>query len=639
MRKKLFSLLVLLPLALSLLSVLNVNVSQGFTVGDPRVEVFPWTVVDPGKTIGSTFEWTIRHNYAGSDIWGYEFSLTYNPGVLEVLNVTNGGVITNASIGTDRARFLSGTPDNEAGKLSTTTAYFYFAASEAPNVTSGAGILATVGFNVTGIGDSDVILGLDTKLIGANVSDTYDIINYYTPKVGHLVDGYFANTDPEHDVAVTSVLCSKHSATAGEILTVTARAENFGNVTEEFDVTAYYGTVPIETKTTTLTKSGTAGDYEDLTFTWDTSSARGNLTVSAEASAVGTTVDDEPLDNNMKTDPTNVIVSTLTIAVDPDEIIDTTMAEGDQFDVNITITDALDIYTAIFNLTWSAASLECLSVTKGDFLEGGSYSTVLTVNYGFTFCNLTDQLMEHATINYSRTGADPGVSGSGLLATVTFNVTAKGGSLIELNPSSPGGWWTEHWYALPKLVEGFFANDYDVAVWGYYGYLYNMSDPEVYPTWSDPLAFKVTLRNNAWVYTSFNYSIFANETLIETMNRTLPGKPGSTALTFTSYWNFYQAPIGLCTITANLTDFDPGDLNSANDQLNYLVITVRIPGDTEGNGFVDSYDFYIFSGKYGMTKAHPQFDIYCDIDADGDVDSFDFYLFSGKYGQSANGAY
>jgi hypothetical protein len=57
-------------------------------------------------------------------------------------------------------------------------------------------------------------------------------------------------------------------------------------------------------------------------------------------------------------------------------------------------------------------------------------------------------------------------------------------------------------------------------------------------------------------------------------------------------------------------------------------------GDMDGDGDVDSFDFYIFSGAYGTSVGDPVYNPEADLDGDGDVDSYDFYIFSGNYGKS-----
>jgi len=58
-----------------------------------------------------------------------------------------------------------------------------------------------------------------------------------------------------------------------------------------------------------------------------------------------------------------------------------------------------------------------------------------------------------------------------------------------------------------------------------------------------------------------------------------------------------------------------------------------IPGDIDGDGDVDRYDFGIFAGAYGSSAGDPNYDGRCDFDSDGDVDRYDFGIFAGNYGR------
>ena len=52
--------------------------------------------------------------------------------------------------------------------------------------------------------------------------------------------------------------------------------------------------------------------------------------------------------------------------------------------------------------------------------------------------------------------------------------------------------------------------------------------------------------------------------------------------------------------------------------------------DIDGDGAVDSDDFYLFARAYGTSPpSNPD----CDIDLDGNVDSDDLYIFAGNYGK------
>jgi hypothetical protein len=118
-----------------------------------------------------------------------------------------------------------------------------------------------------------------------------------------------------------------------------------------------------------------------------------------------------------------------------------------------------------------------------------------------------------------------------------------------------------------------------------------------------------------------------------TVNDLLP----TNSITFVFLWNTTDVPQCNYTISAKATRV-PGETNTTDntfiDGKVQVKITGYIVGDLDGDGDVDSTDFYLFSGKYGSEEGDEIYDAKCDFDCDGDVDSFDFYLFSGKYGQS-----
>ena len=108
-----------------------------------------------------------------------------------------------------------------------------------------------------------------------------------TPVGGEIiheeVDGFFANEI--HDVAVTAVTPSATEVTKPEPVYIDVTVLNEGDLTETFDVAAYYDGKPVETKKD-VTLDALA--EETLTFTWDTTyvNASATYTISANATAV-----------------------------------------------------------------------------------------------------------------------------------------------------------------------------------------------------------------------------------------------------------------------------------------------------------------------------------------------------------------
>jgi len=279
------------------------------------IAVIPQRTVDTTLTPGKNYTVSIYTDYNGTDVWSYEFSLTYNPNVLEGINVTNGDLITKEK--DSSAEFLPGDFNNTKGELETTGAVFITYTLPVP-LTSGPGILANVTFRVVGTGESNVTLGLyDTRLVGVTedgYGEKYNIISLSKPELGHLLFGYFRNTAGAvtHDIAVTNVTPSLTLVEAGEPVDIVVVVENQGTVVETFDVQVYYkympgfpGTNLIGTQTVTSLENGTS---TTLTFTWDTTDiTAGNYTITALALGLSGETDKE--DNKIES------IETVTVKV------------------------------------------------------------------------------------------------------------------------------------------------------------------------------------------------------------------------------------------------------------------------------------------------------------------------------------
>jgi PKD repeat protein len=154
----------------------------------PAIYVDPAEIIDPTLVPGTSFTIAIKTDYSGDDITAYQFTLSYDPSILNGVSVTNGDLVIG-----ETAQFLPGTFDNTAGELSLTGAFFFFTIPP-PEVASGPGTLATVTFTVVGIGCSDIILGPETDLFGWNFieGNVYKIIDGDIMPY-HLRHGYFCN--------------------------------------------------------------------------------------------------------------------------------------------------------------------------------------------------------------------------------------------------------------------------------------------------------------------------------------------------------------------------------------------------------------------------------------------------------------
>jgi parallel beta-helix repeat protein len=189
----------------------------------PHISVVPESTVDPALTPGMNYTISVYTDYNGSDVWGYEFVLTYNPLVLEGIEVVNGDLITG-DVGT--MMWLPGPFNNTSGELELTGNGFFFV-DLPPPVASGPGTLANITFTVVGLGDSYITLGDETRLIGydAILENFYDIIDSATMP-NQIHHGFFSNVPPPiHDI---------HIRADGSIDPPTANITTVDNITYTF---------------------------------------------------------------------------------------------------------------------------------------------------------------------------------------------------------------------------------------------------------------------------------------------------------------------------------------------------------------------------------------------------------------------
>jgi hypothetical protein len=211
------------------------------------IAIIPQRTVNLTITSGMDYTVAVHTDYYGTDVWSWQFSLSYNQILLEGIEVRNGDLITAAK--NPSATFLPGTFNNTIGELSLTSAFISLEGPP-PYTTAGPGTLAYVTFRVKGLGESNITLyetgEKATRLFGYDEAKggAYTIIDdgVYFPSLYHIVGGYFRNTATQivHDITVISITPSSTSMTVGETIDITVIVKNNGTVEETFDVTVYY---------------------------------------------------------------------------------------------------------------------------------------------------------------------------------------------------------------------------------------------------------------------------------------------------------------------------------------------------------------------------------------------------------------
>jgi len=154
-------------------------------------------------------------------------------------------------------------------------------------------------------------------------------------------------------------------------------------------------------------------------------------------------------------DPRTVQASPETILyLDPSSIIDPTLTPGDTFSTDVLVSDVEYLYAWQVNISFNSDVLEVVAITEGDFLmsqpEGAFGAQKIRKS--------------SALFGWSTKGHYVGVSGSGTLATVEFEVLAEGESTLQFE--------TEPFY-----IEG-------TGTWAYPTFLIQQFSPVPPPMWN-----------------------------------------------------------------------------------------------------------------------------------------------------------
>lgn len=231
--------------------------------------------IDPsevtGLAIGENF--TININIANvTNLAGWELDLYYSSSVLSAIKAMEGPFLKSFgnTFWFTGSQYKLQLDDNYNATHGNAHLACVLLGSETG--ATGSGILANITFQVRGAGSSPISIPSDeTKLLDSTPGNPQPIP--HTTRDGLVVV-------IAHDIAITLITLSK-AVTNDTQITINVTAANLGNYTATFNVTLYYDSAEIETKTVTDLPPATS---TNLTFLWDTTPIpKGNYTISAYA--------------------------------------------------------------------------------------------------------------------------------------------------------------------------------------------------------------------------------------------------------------------------------------------------------------------------------------------------------------------
>jgi exosome complex RNA-binding protein Csl4 len=221
-----------------------------------------------------------------------------------------------------------------------------------------------------------------------------------------------------HNVAVTDIIVSTATVQRGDSVNITVTSKNEGSVSESFNVSLYLNSSLLETRPVVALGSN---DEKGVVFTWDTSTApSADYLIKAEASPVAgeTNVTDNALTRvvSVRSRPVGLAV----VFVNPQN---SSAAVGQDFVININVSNVADLYGWEFKLGWNNTILHLQNVTEGSFLKNTG-ATFFTYNLNSTG--------PHIVVDCTRLVDVPEANGNGTLSVVTFHVQQPGSCDLNL---------------------------------------------------------------------------------------------------------------------------------------------------------------------------------------------------------------
>jgi len=297
------------------------------------------------------------------DLYGWEFTLCWNPYLIDAVNVIEGPFLK----GDGRPTFFAYNTSLFDGRIVVDCTLLGWISG-----VSGSGILSTLTFCPKNSGECSLDL-YDLSLIGSNEQ----------PIFCQTSNGYVRIISP-HDVAVTEIEVSTLIAAPGNVVGINVSLQNQGSYAEVFDVMAYVNSTIVGTQQISVNE----GSATMVSFAWNTTGyAKGDYLIHVAVTPVPGEVD---FSDNTKTADSMVTVLTLghdvrVVAIKPAKTV-----IGQGYDLRVTVkVGNYGVFSETFNVTvyLNTTFLGFQTVT----LSSGTKADVLLVktSLGFSKGNYT----------------------------------------------------------------------------------------------------------------------------------------------------------------------------------------------------------------------------------------------------------
>ena len=307
------------------------------------------------------------------------------------------------------------------------------------------------------------------------------------------------------------------------------------------------------------------------------------------------------------------------IQVNPSTIVISEIANT--FSVNVTITNVTCLCAWEVKIYYRNSILTCINATEGPFLQTGG-----TTFWAENITNAYNSTHGRVCVGSTLLGQVHGVNGSGVLAIITFQTQGIGNTTLHFDDTQL------YDCSMPPQPIDHETIDGEVSVVGIHDVAVidvTTSKKTVGQNYS--VSVYVNVENQGEFTETFNVTVYANTTIIETREVTLSS---NNSITITLTWNTTGFAKGNYTISAYATPV-PRETETADNTFTNGWIIVTIPGDVVAPYFkVDIYDIVKICIAYSSKEGDPKYVPECDINCDRKIDIYDVVIACIHYRQT-----
>ena len=289
------------------------------------------------------------------------------------------------------------------------------------------------------------------------------------------------------------------------------------------------------------------------------------------------------------------------------------------FEINISIANVTDLAGWEFKLYYPNSLLNATEIKEGPFLKtaGGTFFMVkeFTDNYNETHGRIWAACVLE--------GQGPGANGTGTLAIITFKAKLNGTAILHLAETDLID------SEMPPNHISHVTVDGGVKILNVDISILNAEASKTIVGQGFPVNVSVAVKNQGETIETFNLTVYANTSEIETKQITLDSNT-STTITFT--WNTTNFTKGNYTISAYAWP-TPTETDTTDNTFTDSWIYIAVPGDVNLDQKVDMKDIVLIIGKFGTNPTNPNWNPNYDINNDQKVDMKDIILTISNFGK------